>query len=200
MNSAFATKDFASLIAKGPFAVIVADPPWNYYGSPTKWAAAGKFYNLMSDEELQSLPVPKLYHKNTVMFMWATSSSLERSINLLRAWNLYYRGVAFVWLKTTQTGQLIGAQGVRPSITKPLSEFVIAGSTIERGRPLDLFDESIVQTVLAPKTRHSEKPSAVMDRLERMYPQCRKAELFCRSPRPSWYSWGNEVVATTGAQ
>jgi hypothetical protein len=32
------------------FDVILADPPWSYYGDPGKWAAAGRHYSLMSDE------------------------------------------------------------------------------------------------------------------------------------------------------
>ena len=104
------------------------------------------------------------------------------------------RGVAFVWVKTKKDGTPIAAQGVRPSIIKPLTEFVLVGSTERKGPPLPLADESICQTVFAPKTAHSRKPLEVQERIERMYPTASKLEMFSRSPlREGWDHWGNEV-------
>lgn len=181
------------LQAAGPFDVIIADPPWEHYGSPDKWAAAGKFYKLMSDEELRRMPVPALLAKPAVLFMWATSSSLERAIHLMRFWGLHYRGVAFVWVKTRKDGRPIGAQGIPPSIIKPLTEFVLVGSTQRRGRPLRLFSAAVRQTIFAPRGGHSEKPEAAQDRIEQMYPTARKAELFARRIRAGWACWGDEL-------
>lgn len=184
--------EWASLRAASPFSVVLCDPPWSHYGSPTKWAAAAKFYSLIEDDDLKMFPMRDILGRKAVVFMWCTSSSLARSIDVLRAWNLYYRGVAFVWCKTRLNGAPIGAQGVRPSITKPLTEFVIVGSTQERGRPLPLASEAIQQTVFAPKGRHSEKPEAVQDAIDVMYPEMRKAELFARRVRSGWHCWGND--------
>lgn len=188
-----AAGSWEALRAAGPFDAVVADPPWNHWGSPDKWAAAGKFYDLMTDEELAALPVRDILARKAIVFMWCTSSSLARAVDLLRAWGLHYRGVAFVWCKTSRSGRPIGAQGVRPSITKPLTEFVIAGSTQPRGRPLPLASEAIKQTVFAPKGRHSEKPEEVQAAIEAMYPGLAKAELFARRWRDGWTCWGNEV-------
>jgi N6-adenosine-specific RNA methylase IME4 len=180
-------------LPNGPFDVVICDPPWDYYGSPDKWAAAGKFYTLMSDAELVTFPVRKILASPSVLFMWVTSSSLARSIALLHAWGLHYRGVAFVWIKTKADGTPIGAQGVRPSITKPLTEMVLVASTEAKGRPLKLHDEAIKQTIFAPRGEHSEKPEAVQDAIEKMYPGARKAELFARRQRSGWVCWGDEV-------
>ena len=186
---------WTALRASGPYSVLIADPPWDHYGSPDKWAAAGKYYGLMTDVELAALPVPEVLDRKAVVFLWCTSSSLARAIDLMRGWGLHYRGVAFVWCKTRRDGRPIGAQGVRPSITKPLTEFVIAGSTQMRGRPLPLASEAIQQTVFAPRSRHSAKPEAVQTAIEAMYPEHRKAELFARRQRPGWSCWGNELPA-----
>jgi N6-adenosine-specific RNA methylase IME4 len=192
-NANSAPVGWAALQASGPFSVVIADPPWDHYGASDKWAAAAKFYSLMTDEELCRLPVPDLLARKAVVFMWCTSSSLARAINLLGAWDLHYRGVAFVWCKTAQSGKPIGAQGVRPSITKPLTEFVIAGSAQSRGRPLPLASEAVRQTVFAPRGRHSEKPEDVQASIEEMYPDLPKAELFARRWRHGWTCWGNEA-------
>jgi len=187
------TRNWDELEAFSPFDVIICDPPWDYYGSKDKMGAAGKHYNLMKDEELSRLAVKNIMAKPSVLFMWTTSSALQRSINLMNDWGLFYRGIAFVWVKTSKSGCPIGAQGVRPSITKPLTELVIVGSTVEKGRPLPLADEGVQQTVFAPRGRHSEKPEIVQDRITSLYPTARKAELFARRPRNGWVCWGNEA-------
>jgi len=186
------TKSWESLKAAGAFDVVICDPPWDYYGSPDKMAAAGKHYALMPDADLCALPVRDILAKPAVVFMWTTSSALQRSIQVLNAWGLHYRGVAFVWVKTTQDGRPIGAQGVRPSITKPLTEFVIVGSTEKKGRPLPLASESVAQTIFAPRGAHSEKPEDAQDRIELLYPQANKVELFARRSREGWACWGND--------
>lgn len=176
--------------------VVLIDPPWAYYGQQDKWGAAAKFYPTMTDEELVELPVPSIMADRSVMFMWATSPRLDFAIELLGHWGLHYRGMAFVWVKTKKDGVTpIGAQGVRPSVVKPTCEYVIAGSTISAGRPLPLHDEGIPNVVLAPKQEHSRKPDAVHERIERMYPDANKIELFARRARPGWDVWGNEVLS-----
>lgn len=174
------------------FDVILADPPWDYYGQQDKWGAAAKFYPLMSDSELLGMEIP--LKPRGVLFLWATCPRLDFAIELGTRWAGNYRGVAFVWCKTTQTGNLIGAQGVRPSIIKPTTELVLAFSPVKTGRPMKLYDESIVQTVLAPRQEHSRKPDAVMERIERMYPYASKLEMFARRPRHGWEAMGNEYA------
>jgi N6-adenosine-specific RNA methylase IME4 len=183
----------ATPLPVGPFDVVVADPPWDYYGSATKWGAAGKFYSLMSDEALAAMPVSEMLSERAVVFMWVTSSTVARAVDLFRSWGVHYRGVAFVWVKTRADGTPIGAQGVRPSIIKPLTELVLVASTHPRGRPLPLASESVSQTVFAPRGRHSEKPECVQGAIETLYPSARKAELFARRRREGWVCWGDEL-------
>lgn len=174
--------------------VVLADPPWSYYGQQDKWGAAAKFYDTMTDEEIFDLPVIELLSKRGVVFLWATSPRLDTAMKAIRLWGLHYRGVAFVWVKTKKDGVTpIGAQGVRPSIIKPTTEFVLSASNVASGRPLPLSDESIVQTVFAPKSDHSTKPEEVQDRIDRMYPDSSKIELFARRKRHGWDCWGDEV-------
>lgn len=175
--------------------VILADPPWSYYGQQDKWAAAAKFYPLMSDDDLIQLPVPVIANRPSVLFMWATAPRLDFAIELMKSWGFHFRGVAFVWVKTKLDNKTpIGAQGVRPSVVKPTSEFVLVGSTESKGRPLPIADEGVSQIVLAAKQEHSRKPDEVHRRIERLYPAASKIELFARRPVEGWSVWGNEVV------
>ena len=171
--------------------IVLMDPPWKYYGSGDKHAAAAKHYHCEPHEEIAQISPPLA--KPGILFMWTTSAFMADAISLLEGWNLHYRGVAFVWVKTKADGTPIGAQGVRPSITKPLTEFVIAGSTEKKGRPLKLHSESVCQTIFAPRREHSRKPDETFERINLMYPNASKLEMYSRENRPGWQSWGNEV-------
>ena len=178
------------------YSVVLSDPPWDHYGTPTKDAAAGKHYDLIPDERMLDLRIDAFLDKPGVLFLWATCPRLDFAIDCIASWGLHYRGVAFVWVKTRQDGVPIRAQGVRPGITKPLTELVLAASNVRRGRPLPLSNEAIVQTVFAPKREHSQKPDEVQERIELMYPGVKKLELFARRERPGWDSIGAELGTT----
>jgi N6-adenosine-specific RNA methylase IME4 len=190
------TRKFSNL--KGQeYQLVYADPPWNYFGSPLKDQAAGKHYKLMPDEDLLKLEVPKIIASKSVLFMWATCPRLDFAIDLMRAWGFHYRGVAFVWVKTTKTGSIIGGQGVRPSFVKPTTELLFVGSTQRKGRPFPLLDESLHQVQLAarPGNVHSRKPKRFRKLLVQLLgSDLKKIELFARGRMKSgWSGWGNEV-------
>lgn len=178
------------------FKVIYADPPWPYYGDPNKNAAAGKHYSLMSLHDICALPVPEIIDKPAACFMWATGPRLTDAIETMKAWGFHYRGVAFVWVKTRQDGKIIHGQGVPPTFTKPTTEFVIAGSTNRTGRPFPILDKAVPQVILAPRGRHSQKPVAVRDWIDKLCGDIPKIELFARERFDGWDAWGDEVEVT----
>ena len=53
--------------------------------------------------------------------------------------------------------------------------------------------------IRAVRTRHSAKPVAAYEAIERMYPPTARThcELFARSPRPGWTCWGHEAYGIT---
>ena len=174
------------------YPVLLLDPPWSYTGSQTKWGAARKFYPTMTNDEIAALPVQDWLEPKSVVFLWATGPRLDTAIDMLRAWGLYHRGVAFTWVKTRKKdGQPIGAQGVRPSVVKPTTEFVLVASTKKKARPLPIADEGVPQVVLAPRRAHSQKPEEVQERIDKLYPELRKAELFARRQFPGWDCYGD---------
>lgn len=173
--------------------VILADPPWSYYGQQNKWGAAAKFYATAPDEAIVRLPIPDLLAERGVLFLWATSPRLDVAMACLAAWQLHFRGIAFVWVKARKDGGPIRAQGVRPSIVKPTAEYVIAASRVAKGRPMKLADEAVSNVILAPRRAHSQKPDAVAEAIERLYPEASRLEMFARTLRPGWDLWGDEV-------
>ena len=52
---------------------------------------------------------------------------------------------------------------------------------------------NVRQLVEAERREHSRKPDEVDERIEQMFPDSQKIELFARTQRPGWDSHGNEV-------
>lgn len=175
------------------YQVIYADPPWHYYGDPNKDQAAGKHYDLMSTADIAVLGVRSITAPSAALFLWATGPRLPEAIEVMAAWGFHYRGVHSVWVKTARDGRIISGQGVRPTFSKPTTEFLLVGSTCRRGRPLPLLTEAQGQVVLAPRGRHSEKPSVFRERIVELLGNVARIELFARERVAGWDAWGNDV-------
>lgn len=177
------------------YQLILADPPWQYHGSQTKMGAAGNHYNSMSMDDLKKIPIKDVLEKQAAVFMWATCPRLHMAIELIDAWGLNYRGVAYVWVKTAKDGRIINGQGVPPTFTKPTTELLLAATTSKSGRPfpIQLFNQA--QVVLSPRGRHSEKPTIFKERLVELCGNVSKLEMFSRETQTEfgWDYWGNEA-------
>ena len=177
------------------FDIVYADPPWPYYGSPDKMAAAGKHYSLLTLTEIARMekPLARITSPSAALFLWSTSSRLPDAVSTLKTWGFHFRGVAFVWVKIAKVGgHIISGQGVPPTAVKPNAEFVLFGTRQETGRPFPLLDASIGQVVLATRGKHSKKPDEIRTRIERIYGDRPRLELFARDSYPGWTSSGLE--------
>ena len=56
-----------------------------------------------------------------------------------------------------------------------------------------LKNRKIRQLVEAQRSDHSRKPNEVRKRIETMFPETDKIELFARTKTEGWDCWGNEV-------
>ena len=177
----------------GPYDLAVADPPWPFYGDPNKMAAAGKHYNLMSLDEIAAVPVPAILAKRAAVFLWATCPRLPDAIQTLDAWKLFYRGVAYVWIKTTKKGVPIGPQGIPPTFVKPVCELLLVGTTNKLGRPFPILTSKARQLVYAPRGKHSEKPAIFRDLIVELCGDRPRIELFARQSVEGWNTWGLEA-------
>lgn len=174
----------------GPYDIVYADPPWFYYGSQIKDAAAAKHYPLMSQQDLAALPVRRIMAKKAALFLWATCPRLDFAIDLIAKWGLHYRGVAYVWVKTNGRGEIIRGQGVPPTFTKPTTELLLAATTTPTGRPFPLHDLKQGQVVLHGRAQHSRKPAIFRRLIEELCGDRSRIELFARETDAGWDSWG----------
>jgi hypothetical protein len=61
----------------------------------------------------------------------------------------------------------------------------------KRGKGLPIRDHSVDQRVFAPRMEHSEKPGQAYRRLEQLYGDVRRLELFGTRLREGWTVWGH---------
>lgn len=166
--------------------VILADPPWEYtFGKgPRSRPRPQDYYPVMKPREIGALPVADLAASDAILLLWTTSANLPAGLRVLEEWGFKYASSA-IWHKS---GLGMGYYW------RVNHEFLLLGT---RGEPMTPEPKDRMPSVFwARKGRHSAKPGCVYTMVERMYPEAVKLELFCRTPQPGWYSWGNEAFPT----
>jgi N6-adenosine-specific RNA methylase IME4 len=166
------------------FPILLADPPWDFesYGSQAQPRCPK--YPTMSIAELCAMPVDNLATDPALLLMWVVSSHLENAFQIIKAWNFQYVTNA-CWVKTEcafGNGYFVRHQ----------HELLIICRRGAFPTPSTAARPSSV--IIAPRGDHSEKPAALYEIVERMYPTLPKIELFARGPaRPGWHVWGNQA-------
>lgn len=166
----------------GQFALLYADPPWQYEHVATESRAIENQYPTMTLDDLCALDVPAA--DDAVLFLWATSPKLAEALRVVEAWGFSYRTCA-VWDK--------GVLGMGYYFRQEHELLLVA---VRGSMPVPdphVRPASIIRT---RRRGHSEKPGVVYEHLERMYPQLTantRVELFARTARDGWSSWGNEL-------
>lgn len=174
--------------------ILLIDPPWAHFGDPNKDAAAGKYYQLMTDTDVNNLPLKKILKKDAYVFVWATTPRLNAAIEAIKAWGFHYRGVGHIWVKTRKDGGIINAQGIPPTYSKPTTELLLVATTKKTGRPVKLLNSKLPQVVLAPREGHSTKPEVFRELIESAFGSgYNMIEVFARKQVPGWDAIGNAV-------
>lgn len=180
------------------FDIIYADPPWDYKGQlqhagPGSGDSGGaaRHYPTVTLGNLKALPVQNIARQDCLLFMWATSPHLDQAIDLGQAWGFNWATVAFVWDKVR----------VNPGFyTMSQCELCLV---FKRGRiPRPRGARDVRQLLREKRREHSRKPDEVRQRIEAMFPESFKIELFARpmdvglwgDPTPKgWHMWGLDV-------
>lgn len=171
--------------------VILADPPWSYYSwdenTGPQGRTAAKHYNVMSVEEIAALPVADLAAENCALFLWAVWPDIFRAREIIRAWGFTYRTIAWVWAKLNPSslGFHYGLGYYTRANTEPCL-LAVKGSM-----PPAVKD--VQALIVSPVREHSRKPDEQYGKIDRLYPDARKIELFARKSWEGWDVWGNEV-------
>lgn len=185
-------------LPSGPYGCIDADPPWSWVSYAGKGSAPHRTeeapYEVMSLDELRTLPVADVAAKNCVLHMWVIGSHLDQAIELGRAWGFEFKSDGLVWVKTGKNDP-----AVRPiSMGKWFRKQVEYSLLFTRGKPsrLDAGVRQLIETgdnvIYASRREHSRKPDEAYDRIQRLS-EGPYLELFARQQRDGWDSWGNET-------
>lgn len=173
-------------LPKRKYAIIYADPPWDYKGQK-QHAGKGKgdtggaasHYATVKLEDLKRLRVDRIAADNCLLFMWATSPHLDQAIELGKAWGFQWATVAFVWDKAR----------VNPGFyTMSQCELCLVFKKGSIPKPRGTRNER--QYLYSNRDFHSAKPNEIRERIVRMFPTQRRIELFARSKVAEWDAWG----------
>ena len=184
------TPKFFPPLPPGPYAILYADPPWDYRGqlqhagqSSGDTGGAIRHYPTVTLADLKELAVGGLAAADCLLFLWATSPHLDQAIELGKGWGFAWATVAFVWDKGR----------VNPGhYTLSQCELCLV---FKRGKiPQPRGARDVRQLVSAPRGPHSAKPPEVRRRIEAMFPEQRKLELFARERVAGWDAWGLELL------
>lgn len=170
------------------YQTILIDPPWNETGGGKIKRGADRHYPLMKTHDIirtiLNVDQWKGISDHAHLYLWVTNNFLEDGLFLMKAIGFKYK-TNIVWTKDRMglgqyfRGQheicLFGTKGTRP--TQPRTD-----------------DRSISSLVSAPRGKHSKKPEVFYDLIERRS-HGPYLEMFARSKRIGWSSWGNEITS-----
>jgi N6-adenosine-specific RNA methylase IME4 len=189
----------AELLAQvqGPFATILADPPWRFQNRTGKMAPEHQRllrYPTMTVQEILALPVGCLAAANAHLYLWVPNALLAEGLEAMRCWGFTYK-TNLVWYKVRKDGGPDG-RGVG-FYFRNVTELVLFGvrgtmRTLAPGR-------TQVNLVASRKREHSRKPTELYPIIEACSPGP-YLELFARCMRPGWQQWGNEATPPSPAQ
>ena len=170
------------------YSVILADCPWKMKdrrnGDP---AYAAITYDTMSTEDLCDLPVKEVAAKDCALFMWVTGPMFEDCLKIIKAWGFKFKTMAFVWVKLNPKAKTPASLMGR--FTMSSCEYVLVAT---RGRPQRVC-KNVRQLVQEIRTGHSVKPKEVHKRIEQLYGDVPRLELFAREAVEGWDCHGGDI-------
>ena len=146
----------------------------------------------MTLQDIKDLPIDKIRADPCMLFLWVTFPLLQEGLDVMRSWGFKHITVGFTWVKTNSNGSPFFGVG---SYTKSNAEICLLGGY---GRIHKLVKNNTVSSViLSKKTKHSEKPHIVRDKIVKLVGDIPRIELFARHKVKGWDAWGNEVPKAT---
>lgn len=185
-------KELLKMCEGKKYNVIYADPAWRFsQGINRRKDIRDKFgtneelsiqYPTMSDKEIIELNVADYANDNCVLFLWTTDAHLEVAIKAINNWGFKYKTVAFTWNKK---------RGFMGKWTVKQCEICLLATKGTAHKLLKSFKEK--SYLEENKTEHSKKPNEFRKRIERMFGDVPKLEMFARTRAEGWDAWGNET-------
>lgn len=176
------------------YAVIYADPPWRFvkYSEIDQSRSAENHYGVMSLDDIKRLPVASHAADDCVLLLWATDPMLDQAFAVIEAWGFRYKTVGFHWAKQNLRSDT-WFTGMGYWTRANVEQCLLA----TRGKPVRKARD-VQRLVVARRREHSRKPDEVIPRIERLL-DGPYLEMFARTTRPGWDSFGDQVTAFAAA-
>lgn len=165
---------------------VVIDPPYYERGGGKIKRGADRHYPIMKTPDIVRT-ILRCEHwdninDNAHMYMWVTNNFLADGLFLIQALGFTYK-TNFVWVKPSiGLGQYFRGQ----------HEICLFATKGKKPTEPKTDDRSIPSVVFAEKGRHSAKPIESYELIEKRS-KGGYLEIFARSEREGWISWGNEI-------
>ena len=177
------------LPGRGPYRVIVADPPWenkNRGDDPSHLSVPP--YPTMSVAEICAMDVASIAHADCILWLWVTNFYMRDGFDVLDAWGFEHRTI-LTWNKPNHCGfgdWLFGQ-----------TEHAIMAI---RGRPVVTLSNQTTRLDAPARRGHSRKPPEFYSLVESLCPAPRYADLFSRyQHNDKWDCHGDEAPADAPA-
>lgn len=181
---------------------IISDPPWSFNDSLKKMKRSVKRsavsqYNVMSVSDIAALPVASLADPmGCFLALWVPSSMLDQGLNVMNAWGFKLKQT-FVWVKLKKDFALeedwnLGTRVGMGRLFRQSHEIALIGTSGKSVYPwLDNHAQRSVAFDL--NQGHSIKPPTLHQRLDKMFPDVEKLEMFARRQRKGWTCIGDAI-------
>lgn len=170
------------------YKVIYMDPSWSY-DDKCSAGKRGAFYKypLMTMEDIKNIPIAKLADKDCALCMWVTMPKLNEIWPLFDAWGFKYKTCLFTWVKKNKkSDSLFWGMG---RFSRSNTELCLLAT---KGNPKRM-DAGVHSVIMSPIEKHSKKPEEAYNRVERLFGDVPRIELFARNTRPGWDSIGFDL-------
>lgn len=186
------------------YEIIYIDPPWDYKNqvqtgkNKQSTGGAETHYPCLKLAQLKTMPIRSIMAPNCLVFMWTSSPHFPQAIELMTSFGFKWATVGFVWYKEkpnpgfyTMSETEMCIEGFQQDEEDDDCFFVLTGKSGTIPKPRGTRNER--QFLSERRTKHSTKPEEIAARIERMFPNQSKIELFARKPRPGWAVYGNQI-------
>lgn len=174
------------------YKLVVADPPWPFDDKlPGGRRGAEKHYEVMSISDIRGymndlVAKDVCIAEDAVLVLWRVAAMVPEAYSVVHTWGFHAKS-ELVWAKQTKSGK--PHFGMGRYVRQSHESAIIA----TRGKGLgNVLNHSTRSVFEAPVGRHSEKPDAFYELVERLFAGPR-LELFARRRRPGWTCIGDEL-------
>jgi len=169
------------------YRTVLADPPWNQKGAGKYKRGADRHYPLMKEAQITQAMAETLKGRlaeDAHIYMWVTNNQLPEGLRIIETLGFRYI-TNLAWAKTKfGLGRYFRGQ-------HELCLFGVKGQFLNVTKPVNNISSLLGRSLIKPG-RHSEKPREMYDLIESRS-HGPYLEMFARSFRPNWDSWGYEA-------